>query len=56
MLHIKFAYDWPSNSWKDARRTADDDGRQPIAIGHLSDSGDRKKVQSSYLKTITDYE
>ena len=26
----------------DARRTTDDDGRQPIAIGHLSDSGDLK--------------
>ena len=27
---------------RDARRTTDDDGRQPIAIGHLSDSGDLK--------------
>ena len=27
----------------DGRRTTDDDGRQPIAIGHLSDSGDLKK-------------
>ena len=26
----------------DARRTPHDDGRQPIAIGHLSDSGDLK--------------
>ena len=26
----------------DARRTTNDDGRQPIAIGHLSDSGDLK--------------
>ena len=26
----------------DARRTTHDDGRQPIAIGHLSDSGDLK--------------
>ena len=25
-----------------ARRTTDDDGRQPIAIGHLSHSGDLK--------------
>ena len=26
----------------DGRRTTHDDGRQPIAIGHLSDSGDLK--------------
>ena len=26
----------------DGRRTSHDDGRQPIAIGHLSDSGDLK--------------
>ena len=25
----------------------DDDGRQPLAIGHLSDSGDLKTKQSS---------
>ena len=27
----------------DAQRTTDDDGRQPIAIGHPSDSGDLKR-------------
>ena len=26
---------------QDGRRTVDDEGRQPIAIGHLSDSGDQ---------------
>ena len=30
----------------DARRTTNDDGRQPIAIGHLSDSGDLKRSKS----------
>ena len=35
----------------DARRTTHDDGRQPIAIGHLSDSGDLKieKRKSIFL-------
>ena len=45
MLHAKFGKDWPSTSWEEdvnARRTTDDDERQPIAIGHLSDSGDLK--------------
>ena len=28
----------------DGRRTAHDDGRQPIAIGHLSDSGNLNLV------------
>ena len=28
----------------DGRRTPHDDGRQPIAIGHLSDSGDLKNI------------
>ena len=45
MLHTKFGKDWPSSSWEEdvnGRRTTDDDGRQTIAIGHLSDSGDLK--------------
>ena len=33
----------------DARRKPDDDGRQPIAIGHLSDSGDLKTHKTSKL-------
>ena len=47
ILHIKFGKDWPLERKMltyDARRTMDFDGRQTIAIGHLSDSG--------YLKTI----
>ena len=31
----------------DARRSTHDDGRQPIAIGHLSDSGDLKILSRS---------
>ena len=31
----------------DGRRTTDDDGRQPIAIGHLSDSGHLKSQFSA---------
>ena len=45
MLHTKFGKDWPSSFWGEdvnAQPTTDDDGRQPIAIGHLSDSGDLK--------------
>ena len=38
----------------DGRRTMHDDGRQPMTIGHLSDSGDLKiilqlLVQKSYF-------
>ena len=33
----------------DAWHTTDDDGRQPIAIGHLSDSGDLK-TESEWLE------
>ena len=33
----------------DGRRTTHDDGRQPIAIGHLSDSGDLKKIGISSM-------
>ena len=29
----------------DGRRTTVDEGRQPIAIGHLSDSGDLKNLK-----------
>ena len=32
----------------DGRRTTHDDGRQPIAIGHLSDSGDLKMTTQKY--------
>ena len=32
------------------RGTTHDDGRQPIAIGHLSDSGDLKKHQTKRFK------
>ena len=31
----------------DARRTTDDDGRQPIAIGHLCYSGDLIKINDN---------
>ena len=47
MPHTKFGWDWPISSWEedvDARRTTDDDGRQPIAIGYLSYSGDLKTM------------
>ena len=33
----------------DGHRTTHDDGRQPIAIGHLSDSGDLKKPKHPYM-------
>ena len=40
----------------DARRTTNDDGRQPIAVGHLSDSGDLIKDRNfeafQYLSMI----
>ena len=42
MLHTKFGLDSPSSSWEEdvnTWQTTDDDGRQPIAIGHLSYSG-----------------
>ena len=45
MLHTKFGLDWLRSSSEEdvnARRTTVDDGRQPIAIGHLSYSGDLK--------------
>ena len=45
LLHTKFGSYWPSSSSEEdvnARRTTDDDGRQPIAIGHLSYSGELK--------------
>ena len=38
MLHTNLVKIGPVN----ARSTTDNDGRQPIAIGHLSDSGDLK--------------
>ena len=34
MLHTKFVKEWCSSFY----RTTNDDGRQPIAIGNLSDS------------------
>ena len=40
MLHTKFGQGWPSSFWEENvnwQRTKHDDGRQPIAIGHLSD-------------------
>ena len=41
--HI-FAYEQPHYNYNKmhARRTTDDDGRQPIVIGHLSNSGNLK--------------
>ena len=49
ILHTKFGKDWPSDSWEDlnAWRTTDDDWHHPIAIGHLTESGD--------LKILIDY-
>ena len=35
----------------DARRKTHDDGRQPIAIGHLSDSGDLK-IRKTHLSNV----
>ena len=38
----------------DPRRTMNDDGRQPIAIGHLSDSGDLiKSLEILYTLDLT---
>ena len=53
MLHIKFGQDCSRNFLEEdvnGRRTTDDyvDGCQDIAIGHLSDSVDRKM----FMKTI----
>ena len=36
----------------DARRTTHDDGRQPIAIGHLSDSGDLKSFMKNTMSVL----
>ena len=36
----------------DAHRTTHDDGRQPIAIGHLSDSGDLKILLDPPYKNV----
>ena len=59
MRHIKFGNYWPKSSWyKDVnarqtmdeeRCTTDDDGRQPLAIGHLSYPGDLKNI---FLKNV----
>ena len=46
MLDSKYCKDWPSSSCEanvHARRTTLNDERQPIAMSHLSDTGDRKK-------------
>ena len=37
----------------DRRRTTQDDGRQPIAIGHLSASGDLKSSNVPNLEVMT---
>ena len=53
MLHTKFGWDWSSSSWEEdvnAWRTTQDDGRQPIVIGHLCDSSDLKKNLLYYVK------
>ena len=58
MLHTKFGKDWPSSSWEEdvnARRTTDDDGRQPRAIGHLSDSGDLNISLKAFPKYMPYY-
>ena len=55
MLHTKFGKDWPSSFWEEdvnAWRTTDDDGRQPIAIGHLSHSGDLITLYMDRLNLI----
>ena len=59
MLHTKFGKNWPSSSWEEAVhgwQTMDNDGRQPIAIGHLSDSSDLirqwKKVILNYNENV----
>ena len=57
MLHTKFGKDWPSSSWEEVNGRRRSHGRlQPIAISHLSDSGDLKikrlrlYIISKYLK------
>ena len=50
MLQNKFGKDWPSSSSEEdinGRRKTHDDRRQPIAIGHLGDSGDLKLIFKS---------
>ena len=46
LLDSKYCKDWPCSSCEEnvhARRTTLNDERQPIAMSHLSDTGDRKK-------------
>ena len=40
----------------DERRTTNDDGRKPIAIGHLSDSGDLKNQFFDFFSSLQDQE
>lgn len=47
MLHTKNGNDWPGSfqeEVKNVKLLTHDDGRRPIAIGHLSDSGDLKRL------------
>ena len=60
MLHTKFGKVGPvvseekmlthaaRRTTNDGRRTTHDDGRQPKAIGHLSDSGDLKMFCANF--------
>ena len=52
MLHTKNGNDWPGSFQEEVKNVkllthdaqTHDDGRRPIAIGHLSDSGDLKII------------
>lgn len=55
MLHIKNSNNWPCCFQQEVKmynckRTALDDGRRPIAIGHRSDSDDQKREK--FMTTI----
>ena len=52
MLHTKNGNDWPCSfqeEVKNVKLLTHDDGRRPITIGHLSDSGDLKTNRLSFF-------
>ena len=49
VLEKKMLTDDGRRTTNEGRRTMHDDGRQPIAIGHLSDSGALKSVSLNYF-------
>ena len=53
MLQTKFDKVCPSSSWEeDVNAQTDNNGHQPIAIDHLSDSGDLKILKHKNTTTL----